>query len=92
MKVTRLSLAVLVLAATFLGGCTQFTRQNYEMIQRGDSSDRVKDVLGKPAQHGSVWLYVHHKPYYQAKIYFENGQVARKEWLEEEVGWVQAEE
>jgi len=93
MKVTMLFLAVLVLATTVLGGCSQFTRQNYEMVQPGDSPDRVMDVLGKPEfRHTDVWTYTHNKPYYRAKIYFENNQVARKEWLHQDNPWVQPEE
>jgi len=85
-----LCLAAVVLAAMFLGGCAKFTRQNYEMIQRGDDRARVKEVLGRPSQHSSeMWFYINNTPYYRAKIHFENDQVVNKEWFDEENRWVQ---
>jgi len=93
MKATVLCLAGLVLAATILGGCTKFTRQNYEMVQRGDSKERVVDVLGKPEMQSSdLFFYRHTKPYYQAKIYFEDNQVDKKEWFDDQNRWVQPQE
>ena len=92
MKITTLCLAAVVVAAMFLGGCAQFTRQNYEMIQKGDSQARVEGVLGKPEQRRSdMWLYVNRTPYYQAKIHFEKDQVVKKEWFDEENRWIQPE-
>ena len=93
MKTTMvLCLAVAVLALAFWGGCAQFTRQNYEMIQLGDSPARVEGVLGKPEQRRSdLWFYVNHKPYYRAKFHFENDRVVKKEWFDEENRWIQPE-
>jgi len=83
---------VAVLAAMFVGGCAKFTRQNYEMIQIGDDRARVEDVLGKPSQRGNdLWFYRNDKPYYNAKIHFEDHQVSRKEWFDAENRWVQPE-
>ena len=91
MKATVL-LAVVVLAVMIVGGCEKFTLQNYEMIQKGDSPERVKDVLGKPTLHSTdLWWYYNEKPYYRAKIYFENNQVSRKDWFDAENRWVQPE-
>ena len=90
MKFTTWCLAASVLAAMVIGGCTQFTRQNYERIQTGDDRARVKDVMGKPFQRGSeLWVYVHRKPFYQAKIHFDGNQVVNKEWFDEEIRWAQ---
>jgi len=93
MKFTMVCLAAVVLAATFLGGCTQFTRQNYEMVQLGDSPARVQDVLGKPEQRSrDLWLYVNTTPYYQAKLHFKNDRLVKKEWFDEENRWIQPEQ
>lgn len=80
MKSAMILLAVVCLAVV-LGGCEKFTSQNYDMITTGDSMDRVEDVLGKPDfQESDQWLYVHHSPYYQAKIYFKDGKVVDRKW------------
>ena len=92
MRATVLCLAVVVLAAAFLGGCAKFTRQNYEMIQVGDSPAQVKDVLGKPTQSGvDLWYYYNERPYYKANIYFEDNKVVRKTWFDPDNRWLQPE-
>jgi len=84
MKRTTILLAAL-LALGFLGGCEKFTPQNYDMVMTGDSKEHVNMVLGKPQYPQSdLWMYVHRNPYYQAKIYFQDDKVAKKEWANQE--------
>ena len=80
-RVTRIVLTGLLLMAA-AGGCIRkFNRANYETIGMHTDEHTVRSRLGRPdAEKGNVWIYERSKPYYQAIIYFRNGQVVRKEW------------
>lgn len=75
---------VAVLAGLLLAGCAkpEFTRQRYETVWVGQPSSAVEKTLGAAAeQEPNVWIYASKQPpHCEARITFQNGLVAKKEW------------
>jgi len=80
-RITRLLLAVFLLAGLCCGCQGKFTRQRYETIYPTMPDWKVREILGKPdAESQDRWTYLHQCPYYKAVIHFEDSRVKEKSW------------
>jgi len=79
-------LAGVALAVLLCAGCQQerFTRENYDTIHATQPAADVRRVLGDPERSTPEhWDYVRRRPtHYEARIWFRDGNVARKEWFD----------
>ena len=80
-----LLLAAMVCLPT-LSGCVQsgFTRQNFDTIHVGEAQDQVRRKLGPPrVAAADNWAWSQDDPtHYEARIWFKDGKVAKKEWFD----------
>jgi len=81
--------ALALLAGTILlcAGCASgpsFTRERFNTIYVHEPAEEVRAKLGPPDRSAAeYWDYVHAAPtHYGARIWFRDGQVARKKWFE----------
>jgi hypothetical protein len=61
-----------------------FTRERFVTVYLHEPAEQVRAKLGEPARSTpEYWDYVNRKPtHYEARIWFRDGQVAKKEWFE----------
>ena len=81
----RAILAGCFVALLLCAGCQpQFNRQSYETIYRGEPAQEVQRKLGPPERSTpECWDYVGRRPsHFEARIWFRDGQVTRKEWFD----------
>ena len=78
-------LAWALLPILLCAGCQpQFSRPNYDTIYRGEPAGEVRRKLGPPERSTpECWDYINRRPsHYEARIWFRDGLVARKEWFD----------
>ena len=80
---------ICVCVLTVVGCARQFTRANFDVIQRGvDDREDVQRILGKPeVTQADVWFYQDMDRSLHAEIWFDDaGRVAGKEWMDANTG------
>jgi hypothetical protein len=86
----RACLVAGMVALMAAAGC-QFTRQNYQSVLLGQTTDQVEKALGKPrTQNGSEWVYTADDPrdLTMATIWFDSDKkVIGKTWENPDKPW-----
>ena len=81
-------LCILLAAALACAGCAgpEFSREKFDTIYVGQEAGEVQKVLGPPQKTSDgTWEYAKDRPYRQeARIWFRDGRVVRKKWLNPE--------
>lgn len=79
-----LAAAVIVLAAGVAGCQSKFSRQAFETVYVGQPAADVEKTLGEPTvRYEDQWRYVTDFPYAMGTVFFEDGKVVRKTWVNE---------
>ena len=85
-KLTGLLAPAGVVVLFLCAGCQQgrFTRENYDTIYVTQPAREVERIMGPPERSAPEhWDYVRRRPVHcEARIWFHDGNVARKEWFD----------
>ncbi|HSW47321.1 MAG TPA: hypothetical protein VLM89_17290 [Phycisphaerae bacterium] len=90
MKTRLFAFGLIVLFGLLAIGCAEkLTYQRWETVHDGMASDAVQATLGPPWQTiDQTWLYSDENRSINATIYFDQGKVVGKTWVDPQRGMV----